>query len=96
MSATDAPRRLTLADAYRDSHESLLAALTRSPSEPSASASVETTAKGEPKPDVKLYAPMGCDYEALGEHARQVTDIAVAAYARAVIALAALNEEVPF
>lgn len=63
--------------------------------EPSVSAGIETTAKGEPKPDVKVDAPMGCDYEALREHMRQVVDIEVEGYGRAVSALAKIAEEFP-
>jgi hypothetical protein len=64
-------------------HELLVAQATRS-AEPSVSAAIETTAKGEAKPDCKVYAPMGCDYEALSAHAEQVADIAKATYARLI------------
>lgn len=84
---TEAPRRLNAATVLAMMHDERMAQATRSP-EPSASASIETTAKGEPKPDVKLYAPLGCDYEALQVHAQKVTDTAVEAYGRAVVALA--------
>lgn len=87
--------RLNAATLAQMQHEERMAQAARS-SEPSASAAIETTAKGEPKPDVKLYAPLGCDYDALQAHAQAVTDIAVEAYGRAVTALAKIAAETPF
>ena len=80
---TDEPRRLVSADVIRMQHELALAQATRSP-EPSVSVDVETTAKGEAKPSVKVYAPMGCDHAALLIHAGQTVDTAVTAYIAAV------------
>ena len=77
-------------------HEERMAQLTRTVArDPSVSAGVETTAKGEPKPDVKVEAPMGCDMDALRAHALAVVDIEVEAYGRAVAALARIAAEFP-
>ena len=91
----ETPVRPSWRIAYQDSLATIDKLTTRT-AEPSASASVETTAKGEPKPDVKVYAPMGCDYDALAAHAQAVADIAVESYGRAVAGLAKIAAETPF
>jgi len=94
----DAPRRLTLADAYRDAQHVINQLTTRAPSESSATVEIDTTAKGEPKPRVHLYAPIDADLEALQAHANALATIALTAYFNATPAngVAVADEEVPF
>lgn len=56
-----APRRLTLADAYRDAQHALTAALSRTAAEPSASVEISRNAKGDAQFSVKVYAPASAD-----------------------------------
>lgn len=55
------PRRHTLADAYRDTQAALVAALTRSSTEPSASVELTRNAKGEVQFTVKVSAGANAD-----------------------------------
>lgn len=79
MSATETPRRLTLADAYRDTQERMRELLTRA-SESTATVEIDTTAKGEPKPRVHLTAAVGADLDALTDHVNELARIALTAY----------------
>lgn len=76
---TDAtePRRLVNADVIRMQHELAMKQAERSPGEPSVSVELDDTAKGDTSPTVKIYAPLGCDLEALALHAAKVREIAV-------------------
>jgi len=92
------PRRLTLADAYRDAQHVIDQLTTRAPSEPAATVEIDTTAKGDPKPRVHLYAPIDADLDALQAHANALARIALTAYFNATPAngVAATDEDNPF
>lgn len=57
MSATETPRRLTLADAYRDAQHVIDQLTTHTASEPSASVEITRNAAGNAQFTVKVYAP---------------------------------------
>lgn len=57
MSATETPRRLTLADAYRDAQHVIDQLTTRTASEPSASVEITRNAAGNAQFTIKTYAP---------------------------------------
>jgi hypothetical protein len=61
----DAPRRLTLADAYRDAQHVIDQLTTRAPSEPSASVEITRNAAGNAQFTVKTYVTAGADEQAL-------------------------------
>jgi len=84
-----APRRLTLADAYRDAQHVIDQLTTRTASEPSASVEITRNAKGEVQHSVKVYATSGAD-EADVERATSL------AYDQATHAFDALNTLHPF
>ena len=92
-----APRRLTLADAYRDSQH-VIDKLTDRGNEPAATVEIDTTAKGDPKPRVHLYAPLDADLDALKVHAKNLSAIALEAYFDATPAngVAVPSEDNPF
>jgi hypothetical protein len=56
-----APRRLTLADAYRDAQHVIDQLTTRAPSEPSASVEITRNAVGNAQFTIKSYAPSNAD-----------------------------------
>ena len=94
----DTPRRLTLADAYRDAQELLRQMTERGASESTATVEIDTTAKGEPKPRVHLTAPVGADLDALQAHVGALAQIALTAYFNSTPANVIVpdGEEVPF
>jgi hypothetical protein len=55
------PRRLTLADAYRDAQHVIDQLTTRAPSEPSASVEITRNAAGNAQFTIKSYAPSSAD-----------------------------------
>lgn len=61
MSATETPRRLTLADAYRDAQHVIDQLTTRTASEPSASVEISRNAAGNAQISVKVYALANAD-----------------------------------
>lgn len=86
---TEAPRRLTLADAYRDAQAALTAALSRTAAEPSASVEISRNAKGDVQHSVKVYATASAD----PAEVRSATDNA---YDQAVQAFDSLSTAYPF
>jgi hypothetical protein len=58
------PRRLTLADAYRDAQHVIDQLTTRAPSEPSASVEITRNAAGNAQFTVKTYVTAGADEQA--------------------------------
>lgn len=72
-----APRRMNAAAVMETMSGLLEAAVTRAPAEPSVSVECDDTAKGDTTPTVKIYAPAGCDLDALEAHAKRVAEIAV-------------------
>ncbi len=76
MSTEETPRRMNAATLALYQHEERMAQAARS-AEPSVSVECDDTAKGDTTPTVKLYAPLGCDLEALDLHAAKVSEIAV-------------------
>lgn len=89
MSTTETPRRLTLADAYRDAQHVLENLTTRTATEPSASVEISRNAKGEVQFSVKVYS--GAD--AAPEDVQAAT---ARAYDQATQAFDALNTLHPF
>lgn len=87
--ATDTPRRLTLADAYRDTQAALTAALTRTATEPSASVELTRNAKGDVQLSVKVYASANAEPD-------DVQRATAHAYEQATFAFEALRVEYPF
>lgn len=83
------PRRLTLADAYRDAQHVIEQLTTRAPSEPSASVEITRNAKGEPQFSVKVYATSGADES-------EVEAATSKAYDQAMDAYDALTARLPF
>ena len=80
MSAVESPRRLTLADAYRDAQHVIDQLTTRTASEPSASVEITRNAAGNAQFTVKTYAPASADPEAVKAAAERAYDQAVDAY----------------
>jgi len=78
---TPAPPRMNAATLALYQHEERMAAAARS-AEPSVSVELDANAKRETIPTVKLYAPMGCDLDALRKHADKVREIAVEQYGK--------------
>jgi hypothetical protein len=74
-----APPRMNAATLALYQHEERMAQAARA-AEPTVSVELDSTAKRETTPTVKLYAPLGCDLEALQAHADRVREIAVEQY----------------
>ena len=75
----ETPRRLVSADYIRMQHEVAMAQAERH-AEPSVTVECDDTAKGDTSPTVKVWAPLGCDYDALTDHALKVAEIAAKAH----------------
>lgn len=88
MSDTETPRRLTLADAYRDAQHVIDQLTTRTASEPSASVEITRNAAGNAQFTVKVYAPSSAS-------ADDVETATGKAYSEAVQAYDSLNETYP-
>ena len=81
MSATETPpRRLTLADAYRDAQHVIDQLTTRTASEPSASVEITRNAAGNAQFTVKVYAPSSADPETVKAATERAYDQATDAY----------------
>ena len=80
MEATETPRRLTLADAYRDAQHVIEQLTTRTASEPSASVEITRNAAGNAQFTVKTYAPASADPETVKAATERAYDQAVDAY----------------
>lgn len=78
--ATDeraAPKRLRAADVIAQLQHTI-DALTARGTEPTVSVEITDAAKGEVRVVTKVSAPMGCDLDALSDHADEVVNIAQA------------------
>ena len=73
--------RLNAATLAAMQHEERMAQAARS-AEPTVSVELDANAKRETIPNVKIYAPLGCDLEALQVHADRVREIAVEQYGK--------------
>lgn len=76
----DTPRRLTLADAYRDAQHVIDQLTTRTASEPSASVEISRNAAGNAQVNVKVYAPASADEAAVKSATERAFDQATDAY----------------
>jgi len=79
MSA-EAPRRLTLADAYRDAQHVIEQLTTRAPSEPYATVEIARNAAGNAQFTVKSYAPATADGKEVEAAMNEAYNVATAAY----------------
>jgi hypothetical protein len=78
--ATDVPRRLTLADAYRDAQHVIDQLTTRAPSEPSASVEITRNAAGNAQFTVKTYAPASATHDEVNAAMQNAYAVAMDAY----------------
>src|SRR5689334_22377438 len=74
------PRRLTLADAYRDAQHVIDQLTTRAPSEPSASVEITRNAAGNAQFTIKSYAPANADEAEVKGAMERAYNVAMAAY----------------
>lgn len=80
MEATETPRRLTLADAYRDAQHVIDQLTTRSAGEPSASVEITRNAAGNAQFTVKVYAPSSADEASVRAAMERAFNVAMDAY----------------
>jgi hypothetical protein len=76
----DAPRRLTLADAYRDAQHVIDQLTTRAPGEPSASVEITRNAAGNAQFTIKAYTPASADESELKAAMEHAYNVAMDAY----------------
>lgn len=74
------PRRLTLADAYRDAQHVIDQLTTRAPSEPSASVEITRNAAGNAQFTIKSYAPSNADEAEVKAAMERAYNVAMDAY----------------
>ena len=74
------PRRLTLADAYRDAHHVIDQLTTRTASEPSASVEITRNAAGNAQFTIKSYSPQSATKDEVDAAMQNAYDVAMDAY----------------
>jgi hypothetical protein len=79
------PRRLTLADAYRDAQHVIDQLTTRAPSEASATVEIARNAAGNAQFTVKSYAPSSADPAEVKAAMERAYDVAMDAYDAACV-----------
>lgn len=83
MSVSETPRRLTLADAYRDAQHVIDQLTTRTASEPSASVEISRNAAGNAQFSIKVYATASADVSEVQSAMERAYDVAMDAYSAA-------------
>jgi hypothetical protein len=76
VSESEATPRMNAATMEQHRHLEAMAHAARA-SEASVTVECDDTAKGDTTPTIKIYAPLGCDTDALAKHAAKVASLAV-------------------